>query len=177
VNEVSESLSSSGGVVSLAGWIAHSRRMGGLHFLVLRDYTDKIQVVVEPETIHPDTMALIESLSRETVVTVKVESPSFCISICWRQIKREGLHAFVELNFWCQEILTSNYPALTMYCTTVQGRVRERPQSMINPKMKTGTLEVLLSDITVLNNGKWNQGDLYISIKLPSVIWRVMPLF
>jgi aspartyl-tRNA synthetase len=31
--------------VKLSGWVAHVRKMGGLYFFVLRDNTDKIQIV------------------------------------------------------------------------------------------------------------------------------------
>lgn len=58
-----------GETVTLAGWVSRTRDLKNIRFIVLRDKTDEIQVVVKP-----DTKEMFElSLGREDVIAVRGE--------------------------------------------------------------------------------------------------------
>ncbi len=96
--EVSESLD--GKPVSLCGWVARRRDLGGLIFIGLRDHEGVVQVVVEPDN-----------------------QPAFGEA---EKLRNE-------------------------FCIRINGQVRRRPESQINPDMKTGRIEVLAESVEILN--------------------------
>ena len=58
--------------VSLNGWIAKSRDLGGLIFIDLRDRYGKTQIVFNEET-HPDIFGKVKKLGLEDVIGVTGE--------------------------------------------------------------------------------------------------------
>ncbi|MEW5702205.1 MAG: aspartate--tRNA ligase [Candidatus Zixiibacteriota bacterium] len=60
-----------GETVRLNGWVAHWRDLGGLFFIDLRDRYGLTQIVFNPATIDPETMATASALRAETVVGVE----------------------------------------------------------------------------------------------------------
>src|SRR6056297_344840 len=63
---INESLA--GQTVTLCGWVARARDLGGLIFIGLRDHAGVLQVIVEPDNI--DAFKVAESLRNEFVVRV-----------------------------------------------------------------------------------------------------------
>ncbi len=59
-----------GRTVTLNGWLAKSRNLGGLLFLDLRDQTGKLQVVINPET-QGDLFRRMESIRQESTLGVR----------------------------------------------------------------------------------------------------------
>ncbi|MBI3872228.1 MAG: hypothetical protein HY304_04015 [candidate division Zixibacteria bacterium] len=60
-----------GQTVRLNGWVAHWRDLGGLFFIDLRDRYGITQIVFNPESANPDTMATAAALRAETVIGVE----------------------------------------------------------------------------------------------------------
>ena len=56
--------------VTLKGWVARRRDLGGLIFIDLRDREGIMQLVINPETVSAEVMATAESLRSEFVVEV-----------------------------------------------------------------------------------------------------------
>jgi len=96
--EVDEKIT--GQPVTLCGWVARRRDLGGLIFLGIRDVAGTVQVVVEPD------------------------SPAFSAA--------EGLR--------------------NEYCVRISGEVRLRPESQWNEAMATGRVEVVASEVELLNS-------------------------
>ena len=93
-----------GEAVTLCGWVARNRRLGGLDFVTLRDRSGIIQL----------------SFNDETDPTVFEKAT---------QLKSE-------------------------YVIAVQGTVALRTEKNINPDMETGEIEVLVSELRVLNGAE-----------------------
>ncbi|TVQ37638.1 MAG: aspartate--tRNA ligase [Wenzhouxiangella sp.] len=86
--------------VTLCGWVARARDLGGLIFIGLRDHTGVIQVVVEPDN-----------------------KPAFAVA---EKLRNE-------------------------FCVRVSGKVRMRPESQWNADMSTGKVELLATEVELLN--------------------------
>ena len=56
--------------VTLSGWVACVRDLGGIIFLELRDRSGFFQLVADPQ-INPDIHAVFSKLKSESVITVK----------------------------------------------------------------------------------------------------------
>ena len=56
--------------ITLKGWVARRRDLGGLIFLDLRDREGIMQLVINPETVSKDVMETAESLRSEFVIEV-----------------------------------------------------------------------------------------------------------
>lgn len=56
--------------VTLKGWVARRRDLGGLIFIDLRDREGIMQLVINPETVAAEVMAIAESLRSEFVLEV-----------------------------------------------------------------------------------------------------------
>jgi len=89
--------------VTLKGWVARRRNLGGLIFIDLRDREGIMQLVVNPETVVAEVMATAESLRSEYVIEVT-------------------------------------------------GKVAAREQ--VNDKLATGSVELHVESLTVLNTAK-----------------------
>lgn len=89
--------------VTLKGWVARRRDLGGLIFIDLRDREGIMQLVINPETVAAEVMATAESLRSE-------------------------------------------------YVLEVTGKVAAREQ--VNDKMATGSVELHVESLTVLNTAK-----------------------
>ncbi|TWT13418.1 aspartate--tRNA ligase [Streptococcus sp. sy010] len=59
-----------GQVVTLKGWVARRRNLGGLIFIDLRDREGLMQLVINPETISAEFLLLAEQLRSEYVIEV-----------------------------------------------------------------------------------------------------------
>ena len=93
-----------GETVTLTGWVARNRRLGGVNFVTLRDRTGIIQLSFNDETDR-DVFAKAEQLKSEYVVAV-------------------------------------------------QGQVLLRTPENINPDMKTGEIEVFVTELRILNDAE-----------------------
>lgn len=89
--------------VTLKGWVARRRDLGGLIFIDLRDREGIMQLVINPETVTAEVMATAESLRSEFVLEVT-------------------------------------------------GKVAAREQ--VNDKLETGSVELHVESLTVLNTAK-----------------------
>ena len=89
--------------VTLKGWVARRRDLGGLIFIDLRDREGIMQLVINPETVAAEVMATVESLRSE-------------------------------------------------YVLEVTGKVAAREQA--NDKLATGSVELHVESLTVLNTAK-----------------------
>ncbi|QLB51006.1 aspartate--tRNA ligase [Streptococcus sanguinis] len=89
--------------VTLKGWVARRRDLGGLIFIDLRDREGIMQLVINPETVAAEVMATAESLRSEYVIEVT-------------------------------------------------GKVAAREQA--NDKLATGSVELHVENLTVLNTAK-----------------------
>lgn len=89
--------------VTLKGWVARRRDLGGLIFIDLRDREGIMQLVINPETVAAEVMATAESLRSE-------------------------------------------------YVLEVTGKVAAREQ--VNDKLATGSVELHVESLTVLNTAK-----------------------
>ena len=89
--------------VTLKGWVARRRDLGGLIFIDLRDREGIMQLVINPETVAAEVMATAESLRNE-------------------------------------------------YVLEVTGKVSAREQA--NDKLATGSVELHVESLTVLNTAK-----------------------
>ena len=89
--------------VTLKGWVARRRDLGGLIFIDLRDREGIMQLVINPETVAAEVMATAESLRSE-------------------------------------------------YVLEVTGKVAAREQA--NDKLATGSVELHVENLTVLNTAK-----------------------
>lgn len=89
--------------VTLKGWVARRRDLGGLIFIDLRDREGIMQLVINPETVSAEVMATAESLRSEYVIEVT-------------------------------------------------GKVAAREQ--VNDKLATGSVELHVESLTVLNTAK-----------------------
>ena len=89
--------------VTLKGWVARRRDLGGLIFIDLRDREGIMQLVINPETVAAEVMATAESLRSEYVIEVT-------------------------------------------------GKVAAREQ--VNDKLATGSVELHVESLTVLNTAK-----------------------
>ena len=89
--------------VTLKGWVARRRDLGGLIFIDLRDREGIMQLVINPETVAAEVMATAESLRSE-------------------------------------------------YVLEVTGKVAAREQA--NDKLATGSVELHVESLTVLNTAK-----------------------
>ncbi|MBI3413435.1 MAG: aspartate--tRNA(Asn) ligase [Candidatus Aenigmarchaeota archaeon] len=69
VSEISPSMD--GNTVNVYGWVESIRDLGSLKFIVLRDMTGTIQMVVKKGAIDAGTSKIIDSVSREFVVKVR----------------------------------------------------------------------------------------------------------
>ena len=56
--------------ITLKGWVARRRDLGGLIFIDLRDREGIMQLVINPETVSKDVMTTAESLRSEFVIEV-----------------------------------------------------------------------------------------------------------
>ena len=56
--------------ITLKGWVARRRDLGGLFFIDLRDREGIMQLVINPETVSKDVMETAESLRSEFVIEV-----------------------------------------------------------------------------------------------------------
>ena len=56
--------------ITLKGWVARRRDLGGLIFIDLRDREGIMQLVINPETVSKDVMETAESLRSEFVIEV-----------------------------------------------------------------------------------------------------------
>ncbi|MFH1788599.1 MAG: aspartate--tRNA(Asn) ligase [Candidatus Altiarchaeota archaeon] len=68
-NELSKKLS--GEKVTVAGWVHEIRDLGKLKFLIVRDREGKVQVTAKKETTDKKVLDAIDSLSKESVVSVE----------------------------------------------------------------------------------------------------------
>ena len=89
--------------VHLAGWVNSRRDHGGLIFIVLRDHTRIIQLVITPDT--PAAFKIAETLRDEFVISAT-------------------------------------------------GIVRERAPELRNPNLPTGNLEVVVSELSLINKSE-----------------------
>lgn len=73
-----------GEVVCLKGWVAKSRNLGGLVFIDLRDRYGITQLVVNPEVVAPQIVAVAEALRNEYVVEL-------CGTVILRESKNDQM--------------------------------------------------------------------------------------
>lgn len=92
-----------GNIVTVSGWVHARRDHGGLIFIDLRDHTDIIQLVVQPEKAEAFTLA--------------------------EQIRDE-------------------------FVISVSGVVKERDESLKNPNIPTGGIELVADELRVLNRSE-----------------------
>lgn len=90
--------------LTLAGWVNTRRDHGGLIFIVLRDRSGIVQVVMSP------------------------------------QYGEDAFHKAEDVR--------------SEYVLAIRGIVRERSPETVNPKMQTGKIEVVVSEMRVLNKAK-----------------------
>eukprot|EP00002_Diphylleia_rotans_P014344 TRINITY_DN2792_c0_g1_i7.p1 TRINITY_DN2792_c0_g1~~TRINITY_DN2792_c0_g1_i7.p1 ORF type:complete len:526 (+),score=86.67 TRINITY_DN2792_c0_g1_i7:45-1622(+) len=95
--------------IQLRGWVQSHRPLGGLLFILLRDYTGTVQLVWSPEKTADN--------STDPEGNIKVATSDY------------SLESIIQ----------------------VKGRVRSRPESMINPKMVNGDVEVLVLEQKLIN--------------------------
>jgi len=89
--------------IQLCGWVQRRRDHGGVIFIDLRDRAGLAQIVFDPDS--PEPFSIADAVRNE-------------------------------------------------YVLSIQGKVRHRPEGTINPDMPTGEVEVLASNIEVLNKAK-----------------------
>jgi len=89
--------------IQLCGWVQRRRDHGGVIFIDLRDRAGLGQIVFDPDS--PEPFSIADAVRNE-------------------------------------------------YVLSIQGKVRHRPEGTINPDMPTGEVEVLASNIEVLNKAK-----------------------
>lgn len=92
-----------GEIVTVSGWVHARRDHGGLIFIDLRDHTDIIQLVVQPEKAEAFTLA--------------------------EQVRDE-------------------------FVISVTGRIKERDESLKNPNIPTGSIELVADELRVLNRSE-----------------------
>jgi aspartyl-tRNA synthetase len=92
-----------GDIVTVSGWVHARRDHGGLIFIDLRDHTDIIQLVVQPEKAEAFTLA--------------------------EQVRDE-------------------------FVISVTGRIKERDESLKNPNIPTGSIELVADELRVLNRSE-----------------------
>lgn len=63
--------SDSGKTVVLDGWVADTRSLGKLNFLILRDISGEIQITAHKDKVSADVFESIKKLSKESVIRVK----------------------------------------------------------------------------------------------------------
>ena len=68
-------INSVGETVTVAGWVAKKRDLGGLIFIDLRDRTGIVQIVVNPENPNYE---LASSLKSEYVIKLEIISAIIC---------------------------------------------------------------------------------------------------
>lgn len=68
-NEITEELN--GKTVVVAGWVHEIRDLGKIKFLILRDRGGNIQIIAKAETAGAELLKKIDSLARESVVSIK----------------------------------------------------------------------------------------------------------
>jgi aspartyl-tRNA synthetase len=56
--------------VVVMGWAQEVRNLGGISFLIVRDRWGTLQVTAPKKKVPPEVMAVLNSLSRESVVKV-----------------------------------------------------------------------------------------------------------
>lgn len=100
VRELAEKI---GETVTVSGWVHARRDHGGLIFIDLRDHTDVIQIVVQPEKTQAFTLA--------------------------EQVRDE-------------------------FVISISGRVKERDESLKNPNISTGSIELVADELRVLNRSE-----------------------
>lgn len=100
VRELAEKI---GETVTVSGWVHARRDHGGLIFIDLRDHTDIIQIVVQPEKTQAFTLA--------------------------EQVRDE-------------------------FVISISGRVKERDESLKNPNISTGSIELVADELRVLNRSE-----------------------
>ena len=93
-----------GEIVTLTGWVARNRKLGGVNFVTLRDRTGIVQLSFNDETDH-DVFAKAEQLKSEYVIAI-------------------------------------------------QGQVLLRTPENINSDMKTGEIEVFVTELRILNDAE-----------------------
>ncbi|MNH58475.1 Aspartate--tRNA ligase [compost metagenome] len=92
-----------GDIVTVSGWVHARRDHGGLIFVDLRDHTDIIQLVVQPEKAEAFTLA--------------------------EQVRDE-------------------------FVISVTGRIKERDESLKNPNIPTGNIELVADELRLLNRSE-----------------------
>ena len=101
--------------ITLKGWVARRRDLGGLIFIDLRDREGIMQLVINPETVAAEVMATAESLRSE-------------------------------------------------YVLEVTGKVAAREQ--VNDKLATGSVELHVESLTVLNTAKTTPFEIKYGIEV-----------
>ena len=92
-----------GEIVTVSGWVHARRDHGGLIFIDLRDHTDIIQLVIQPEKAEAFTLA--------------------------EQVRDE-------------------------FVISVAGLIKERDESLKNPNIPTGSIELVADELRVLNRSE-----------------------
>src|SRR3989338_6953937 len=59
------------GKAKVAGWVHEKRALGGIIFLILRDSTGLIQVIAKRNSTDAELLKILESLPRESVVSIE----------------------------------------------------------------------------------------------------------
>jgi len=67
---------------------------------------------------------------------------------------REGLVQIVFNPEYSPEAHQEAHRIRSEFVLAVRGRVRQRPEGMVNPEMKTGTIEVLVEELEILNEAQ-----------------------